>query len=51
MNKKVFITRKIPDLGVDMLKVKGYEVDIYSGDSVPTQKQIIKYLKKKLVII
>ena len=30
-----------------MLKVKGYEVDIYSGDSVPTQKQIIKYLKKK----
>ncbi|NQV88531.1 MAG: D-glycerate dehydrogenase [Parcubacteria group bacterium] len=47
MNKKVFVTRKIPDLGIDMLKAKGYEVDIYPGDSAPTQKQIIKYLKKK----
>lgn len=47
MNKKVFITRKIPEIGIDMLRNEGYEVDVYPKDQVPSQKEIIKYLKKK----
>ncbi len=47
MNKKVFITRKIPDIAINMLKEKGYELDIYPKDKVPSQKEIIKYLRKK----
>ncbi len=47
MSKKVFITRKIPEIGIDMLRNKGWEVDIYSKDQVPSQKEIIGYLKKK----
>ena len=46
MSKSVFITRKIPDIGVQMLKDKGYRVDVYPKDNVPTQKELIKYLKK-----
>jgi hypothetical protein len=30
--KKVFITRKIPDVGIKMLLDKGYEVDISPKD-------------------
>ena len=47
MAKAVFITRKIPDVGIRMLKERGYEVDINLKDSVLSQKQIIKFLKKK----
>lgn len=47
MTKKVFITRQIPEIGIDMLRKKGWEVDIYSKDQIPSQKEIIKYLKKK----
>ncbi|OGI82054.1 hypothetical protein A3I25_00840 [Candidatus Nomurabacteria bacterium RIFCSPLOWO2_02_FULL_42_17] len=47
MAKAVFITRKIPDIGIRMLKERGYEVDVNLKDSVLSQKQIIKSLKKK----
>lgn len=47
MSKKVFITRRIPEIGIDMLRNKGWEVDIYPKDQVPSQKEIVKYLKKK----
>lgn len=46
MNKKIFITRKIPSVAITMLKEKGYEVDVYPKDSVPKQAEIIKFLKK-----
>jgi glyoxylate reductase len=46
MSKTVFITRKIPDVGIRMLKEKGYTVDIYPKDQMPTQKQLIRHLKK-----
>jgi glyoxylate reductase len=46
MNKKIFITRKIPNIAVTILKEKGYEVDVYPKDKVPKQGEIIKYLKK-----
>ncbi len=46
MQHKVFITRKIPDIGVKMLRDQGYEVDVYPKDRIPTQREIIKWLKR-----
>ncbi len=46
MNKKIFITRKISDAGIEMLSKKGYQVDVYPKDRIPTQKEIITILKK-----
>lgn len=47
MSKFIFITRKIPDVGIKLLKEKGYVVDTYPKDSVPSQRELISYLKKK----
>ncbi len=47
MKKLVFVTRKIPEVGINMLKMKGYEVDVYSKNSIPSQKKLISLLKKK----
>lgn len=46
MNKKVFVTRKIPDVGINMLKAKGYEVDVYQKDKAIPQRKLIRILKK-----
>lgn len=43
---KIFVTRKIPDLGIEMLKAKGYEVEISSKDRPLSKKELIKALKK-----
>lgn len=45
--KKIFITREIPEIGIRMLKDKGYEVDVSTEKYPLSQKQLIKYLKKK----
>lgn len=45
--KSIYITRKIPENGIKMLQEKGYEVDIFPKDKVPSQKEIIKALKRK----
>ena len=45
--KQIYITRKIPDIGIKMLQDKGYSVDFYPKDCVPSQKEIIKALSKK----
>ncbi len=45
--KKVFVTRKILDKGIDMLRAKGYEVDVSTKDRPLEQKEIIKALSKK----
>ena len=45
--KKVYITRKIPEVGINMLKEKGYEIDINPKDRPITKKELIKALKKK----
>lgn len=45
-NKAVFITRMIPEKGIKMLTDKGYRVDIYPKDKVPSQRELIRYLKK-----
>lgn len=44
---KIFITRKIPDSGIKLLKEKGYEVDIGSNDRMLTKEELIAALKKK----
>jgi glyoxylate reductase len=45
--KNVFVTRKIPDIGIKMLTDKGFVVDISPKERPLTKKEIIKYLKKK----
>lgn len=47
MNKTIFITRKIPEIGIQILKDKGYDVDINPKDSILSQKQLVSFLKKK----
>jgi len=43
----IFVTRKIPDVGIKMLKEKGYEVDVRDEDSMPTARELFRALKKK----
>ncbi len=43
---KVFITRRIPELGISMLKEKGYELVIGDWKVPPARKHLIKILKK-----
>ncbi len=45
--KKVFITRKIPEAGINLLKEKGYEVDISSEERPLTKVELIGALKAK----
>lgn len=47
MNKAIFVTRKIPNIGIQMLRDKGYEIDMNPKDSILSQKQLISFLKKK----
>jgi len=46
MNKKIFVTRRIPDIGIKMLEDRGYTVEIYPKDEIIGQKKLIKTLKK-----
>jgi len=46
MSKRVFITRRIPDVGIKMLQDKGYTVDIYPKDRIMSQKELVSALKK-----
>ena len=39
---KIYITRKIQEIGIKMLKDKGYEVDISPKDRVLSKKELIK---------
>jgi glyoxylate reductase len=41
---KIFVTRKIPESGLDLLR-KEYELEIYKYDRVPTKQEIIKGLR------
>lgn len=45
--KSVFVTRKIPDLGISMLTEKGYEVDINPHDRPLQKSELITALKAK----
>lgn len=43
---KIFITRQIPDRGINTLKEKGYEIAVSSYDRVLTKEELISYLQK-----
>lgn len=45
--KKIFITRKIPDIAKEMFEGKGYDVFISPKDGVLTKDELISYLKEK----
>jgi glyoxylate reductase len=45
--KKVYITRQIPEVGIEMLKDKGYEVSINPKARPLTKKELLKILKKE----
>jgi glyoxylate reductase len=47
MPKKIFVTRQIPDVGLKMLRDKGYEVDVRDKNSMPTYRELVRALKKK----
>lgn len=44
---KIYITRKIPEVGIQMLKDKGFEVDINPKNKILSKKDLIKELKNK----
>ena len=43
---KIFITRQIPDKGINLLKEKGYEIAVSPHDRVLSEEELIDYLKK-----
>jgi len=47
MSKKIFITRKIPDAGLKILKENGVEFDMGTGSRPISKKQLVKILMKK----
>jgi glyoxylate reductase len=44
---KIYITRRIPDAGIKLLKDAGHEVDISEKDGVLTKEELITVLKAK----
>src|ERR1035437_692220 len=47
MNNNIYVTRKIPEIGIKKLLDKGYTVDVNPGDKPMTQTEIIEALKAK----
>jgi glyoxylate reductase len=43
---KIFVTRKIPDEGINLLK-KEHEIKVFAHDKIPTKSEIINGLKDK----
>jgi glyoxylate reductase len=44
---RIYITRKIPEAGIALLRAKGYEVDVNPIDAVPTKADLIAALSAK----
>lgn len=42
---KIFVTRKIPEAGIKMLKEKGYEVEVSDFDGVLPREQLLEKVK------
>lgn len=45
--KKIYITRKLPPIAEELLRGKGYEVDVSEKDGVLTKAELIEALSKK----
>ena len=46
MNKKIYITRKIPDLAIKILEENGFEVDVYKKELAPSHSFLVNQIKK-----
>ncbi len=44
---KIYVTRKIPDIGLAFLREKGFELDISPKDRPLSKRELVKALKKK----
>ena len=44
---KIFITQRIPEIGIKMLQDKGYEVDVSPKDGILTKEELVEALKVK----
>ena len=44
---KIYVTRKIPQKGIDKLLAKGHEVDVSQKDGVLTREELLAALKQK----
>src|SRR3989344_6877989 len=44
---KVFVTRKIPEKGINLLRENGHEVDVSEKDGVLTKEELISSLRAK----
>ena len=47
MAKKIYVTRKIPDAGLKLLRDRGYELDINPKDRMLSKKELVKALSAK----
>lgn len=47
MNKKIYITQRIPEIGIKMLLDKGYEVDVNPENKILTKDELLVALKSK----
>lgn len=45
--KNIFVTRKIDEVGIKMLQDKGFSIDVNPSEAIPTQDEIINFLKQK----
>ncbi len=45
--QKIYITQRIPEIGIKMLQDKGYEVDISPKDGILTKDELLEALKGK----
>lgn len=45
MEKKIFVTRRIPERGIELLKSKGYAVEVSEKDGVLTKDELVAHLK------
>lgn len=43
---KIFVTRQIPDRGIQMLKEKGYEITVSPHDRVLAKEELVEFLKR-----
>ncbi len=46
MSKKIYITRNIPEVGLKILRDKGFELEIYSEEHAPKHDELLENLKK-----
>lgn len=47
MPKHIFVTRRIPEVGLEMLRSAGFEVDVREAGGAPTEDELIGALKSR----